>query len=422
MNKFAIIADDQTGAGDSGIHFARAGKAMALVLDYDSTEVRLETFNRVAISTDTRFFHREAAARQVKSVIRHCKEAGFVNFFKKIDSTMRGNTGSEIAAAIAATDSCAALICPAIPRLGRTCRDGMILVDGYPLADTSTGQDPFHPLTTSVISELLAEQIDLPSCNLSLSSIRGDASELVAKVKKALAAGCRLIIADAEVQPDLERLATVLSAIPGLLPVGAAGLAEAMSHQFSEPLEDEAASHPLAGRMLAVVGSLTDISRIQADFAKDAGVVQVLELDVAAAKADLAGEAGRLIAEIQNGPGGHLLLRTKLPDCRHGQPLENGELVADLLGGAARAICQQVSCPAVFATGGSTSIGVARALGIKVVILRREMMPGVVLGDCRTTGLGVNWFITKSGGFGDAQTIKKLADIFSSRIEDKNSS
>lgn len=322
---------------------------------------------------------------------------------------MRGNTGSEIAAAIAATDSRAALICTAIPKLGRTCLNGMILVNGQPLAESGMGQDPFHPLTTSVISELLAQQVDVPSCNLSLAEIRGDRSALVAKVNAFMTSGCQLIIADAEFQQDLDILADLLAVIPKLLPVGAAGLAEAISTQFVKPEPEESSEEAFSGRMLAVVGSLTDIARVQAEYARDKGALRILELDVAAAKQNLAEETARLIAEIKKGSEGHLLLRTQLPQ---GQPLEKGELVAELLGKAARAICSEIPCPIVFATGGSTSIGVARALNIKIVTLRKELLPGVVLGACQVPELGVNWFITKSGGFGDKQTLKRLAELF----------
>ena len=419
MNRFAIIADDQTGAGDSGIHFVRAGKAMALMLDYECAEGQLETFNRVAISTDTRFFSPYAAAQRVEQVIHDCLRAGYTEFFKKIDSTMRGNTGSEIAAALKASGSRAALICPAIPRLGRTCVNGRILVDGEPLAETNMGQDPFHPLTTSCIEEILAGQTALKLSHLSLTDVRSSRTHLAKRVTELLKEDCQLLIADAEQQDDLARLADVLTDVPDLLPVGAAGLAEAISLREMTP--DGDGLERLAGRMLAIVGSLTEISQIQVNFASQQGVLQVLELDVAAAKTDLDTEISRLLAEISQAPRTHLLLRTKLPDRVNGQPLDDGELVADLLGKAAKVICQTIFCPVVFATGGSTSVGVARALGVKVVTLRQELLPGVVLGECQVQDLGVRWFVTKSGGFGNERTLKDLADLFSLHEEDEKS-
>lgn len=421
MNKIAIIADDQTGAGDSGIHFARAGKAMALMLDYECAEGQLKNFNRVAISTDTRFFDNNIAAQKVAQVIVHCQKAGFTDFFKKIDSTMRGNTGSEVAAAIMASKSRAALICPAIPRLGRTCVDGMILVDGQPLADSNMGQDPFHPLTTSNMAELLSSQTDFKSVHLSLAEIRGPQAALAARVTQLMKAGYQLLIADAEEQDDLTRLAALLADTPKLLPVGAAGLAEAIATRLMTQ-NDVVPNDNLTGRMLAVVGSLTEISRIQVDFARQQGALQVLELDVTAAKTDLDAEMARLLGEVKRSGGRHLLLRTKLPERLSGPPMDDGELVADFLGQTAKAICKAIFCPVVFATGGSTSVGVARALGIKVVTLRQELLPGVVLGECQVPGLGVHWFITKAGGFGNEQTLKKLTDLFPLHVEDDQSS
>lgn len=418
MNKFAIIADDQTGAGDSGIHFARSGRVMALMIDYDGADGKLEKFDGVTISTDTRFHDSKKAAEQVGKVINHCLEAGYDRFFKKIDSTMRGNTGSEIVAAVAATHSKAALICPAIPKLGRTCLDGVIMVNDQPLAESDMGQDPFHPLTTSTISKILEQQIDLPCCHLSLAEIRGHYADLMTRVRVMIAEGCCLIIADAEVQQDLNKLAALLEKNPDILPVGAAGLAEAISMQF-EQVVSNSAPDVRPGRMLAVVGSLTEISRAQVEFARAEGHFQILELDVVAAKDDLEAETDRLVAEIRHGSGGHLLLRTKVSERHKQQPALDGELVAELLGNVTRVICQEGSCSIVFTTGGSTSMGVARALDIKVVTLRQELMPGVVLGECQTPGLGVRWFVTKAGGFGHEQTLNDLAEYFTLQTEDK---
>ena len=420
MNKFAIIADDQTGAGDSGVHFALAGKPLALILDFAAMEGELAAFNRVVISTDSRFLDGVAAARQVETVVKRCLAAGFNKFFKKIDSTMRGNTGSEITAMLAATQCTAALICPAIPKQGRICRNAEILVNGLPLAESAMGQDPFHPLTTSAIAELLGRQSNLPSCHLSLADVRGSVEALLAKVDSALARGCRLLIADAVEQSDLHKLAELLAIKTELLPVGAAGLAEAISAQEISAGCIADCAEQAEGRMLAVVGSLTDISRTQADIAGTSGAFQVLEFDAVAGRADLDREINRLIAEIQNAPRKHLLLRTQRPNGKEGQTTVDGELVAELLGQVARAICLQGACRIVFATGGSTSMGVAKALGINAVTIERELLPGVVLGSCRAPGMQVRWFITKSGGFGHGRTLQELAECFVLQTEDKN--
>ncbi len=420
MKKFAIIADDQTGAGDSGVHFALAGKPMALILDFAAMKGQLAAFNRVVISTDSRFLDGVAAAKQVEAVVKCCLTAGFRKFYKKIDSTMRGNTGSEIAAMLAASQCSAALICPAIPRQGRICCNGEILVNGLPLAESAMGQDPFHPLTTSVIADLLNLQSNLPSCHLSLADVRSSAEALLAKVNSRLLRGCRLIIADAAEQSDLDKLAELLAGKPELLPVGAAGLAEAISAQEISAGCEEDFTQQAGGRMLAVVGSLTDISRDQADIAGASGAFQVLEFNAVAGRADLDREINRLIGEIQNAPRGHLLLRTKRPNSKEGQTPVDGELVAELLGRVARAICQQVACRIVFATGGSTSMGVAKALGINAVTIEKELLPGVVLGSCRAPGMPVRWFITKSGGFGHARTLQELAECFVLQTEDED--
>ena len=255
MNTVAIIADDHTGAADSAIHFARLGGNTSLFLELSALNDTLPKLNAVALTTESRFMAASQAAEQVTETVRLCKKAGIRRFFKKIDSTMRGNPGSEILAALEATDRKAALICTAMPNAGRTCVDGVILLDNEPLHTTRSGHDPFHPLTTSVVVELLAGQCDLKAGSLNLDDLHGSAQELEARVRQCMDDGCRLIIADAVDNDDLLILGKLIKDMPELLPVGAAGLAEAVARAHVSDQPCNTVSQKPLGKILAVVGS-----------------------------------------------------------------------------------------------------------------------------------------------------------------------
>ncbi len=411
-----IIADDFTGAGDSGIHFARAGDATALLLDPAHLERDMRVFDALSLSTESRFLPPADAARVVRALAERCAGAGGTIAYKKVDSTLRGNLGAEIEALMDVSGHAAALVCTAMPKTGRTCVGGKLYLKGELLHMTEIGRDPFNPVSTSSVAGVLAQQTDLPSGNLTLEDVRSGQTMLRARVLDFLFAGCRVLAADAEEDGDLAVLGELLrfslsgGELPPLLPVGAGGLAEAFVNTGAALRRP--ASSP-KGRMLAVAGSLTGVSREQVDRALSNGAFHLLALDVAKGLADPQGVCEALAEEAAAAGGRNLLLRaSSSPDARS-LSTQEGFRAAALFGAAAAAICRAVSCPVLYATGGSTAVGVAAALNITAVRLQDECMPGVVLSSCPDTGFGVQWFISKAGGFGGPDVLVELAQQFS---------
>ena len=159
-----VIADDFTGALDTGIQFARHGIATTLFLSDALTAGLLADCQAdvVVADTESRHLPPDDAAARVRAVTRLAKAAGCPVFYKKTDSTLRGNLGAELTAM---QDVCGAkrlFFAPAYPALGRTTRGGTQLVNGVPLARTDFAADPFNPVRTDFVPALLAEQTDRP--------------------------------------------------------------------------------------------------------------------------------------------------------------------------------------------------------------------------------------------------------------------
>src|SRR5271157_2579688 len=89
-----LIADDLTGACDAAVHFARRGYRTHVRLDSRGEEVSV-----LAISAESR----DLSAAELRQVMNELAQRLPVDrariLFKKIDSTLRGNVGAEIAAA-----------------------------------------------------------------------------------------------------------------------------------------------------------------------------------------------------------------------------------------------------------------------------------------------------------------------------------
>ncbi|MGW8193551.1 MAG: four-carbon acid sugar kinase family protein [Desulforhopalus sp.] len=407
--KLAIIADDYTGAGDSGVHFSKMGRQVDLLFQKERLDEQLRQSNTVSLTTESRFMDPGEAASAVAEAVQKCQAAGFARFFKKIDSTLRGNPGHEIEAALDVTGKAAALICTAMPKTGRTCRGGIVYVDGIPLHMTDIAADPFHPISTSSVAESLGRQLSLPSGSLTLDDIGVDSATLTRRLTSLINKGIRLIIADGVTDEHLLALAAQIDKVD-VLPVGAGGFAGALAYVWRtmEPEIGAEKDFQAEGPVLAVIGSLAGISRQQAELACRCGYFKPFDIRTDFTLDDIDREFTRFLADqLQGSP--NILLRIAHAANPAGVAKEEGMRVARLLGGAAAGICHRYRCRTLFSTGGSTSIGVARALGIRAVSLLDELMPGVVLGSCSAAGTTVEWFISKAGGFGDREILKKIA-------------
>ncbi len=178
------------------------------------------------VSTETRNLPPAAARRVVADLLDRRGPGGL--WFKKIDSTLRGPVGAELAALLARPDARPVLFCPAGFAAGRTVRGGRVFVDGVPLEETAFARDPLVPVAHGAVAALVAASGGPAVAEVGLDTIRGDP----AVSRRALAAGwaaARVVSVDATTPGDLERvLVATRDVAPDFLPVGASGLHRAL--------------------------------------------------------------------------------------------------------------------------------------------------------------------------------------------------
>ena len=94
-----IIADDFTGALDTGIQFTKMGIRAKIVTDYQYDFQNLkEEYQLLVVNTDSRPLSSEEAYNRVYHLAVNARKAGFEYVYKKTDSGLRGNIGAEIKA------------------------------------------------------------------------------------------------------------------------------------------------------------------------------------------------------------------------------------------------------------------------------------------------------------------------------------
>ena len=83
----------------------------------------------LAVTTESRDLPPAEIRRALAAVAAEFPVDSAARVFKKIDSTLRGNTGLEIAAALESFHCDAAVVCPAFPEMHRVVEDGFLQSD-----------------------------------------------------------------------------------------------------------------------------------------------------------------------------------------------------------------------------------------------------------------------------------------------------
>lgn len=404
-----VIADDLTGAADTGIQFTALGSPVYLLPAETMPLARpRQAAAGLSLYTASRALTAFAAADCLRSAAQALPHPPPRWIYKKIDSCLRGNLGAEIDALLAELGPDTALIAPALPAQGRTTIDGIHRIRGIPLARTRFADD----LTTasSSIAEILAHQSRHPIGQVRLQTY-GDPKRLQRAIQRERERGCRLIACDAAEQAHLDQLAALIIRDPDrLLPVGSAGLAASLVRQLApgKPV----APAPIPGgleRLLIVCGTGAPITRRQLDalLRKHPGASHAPEFEwlIAASARDRRRQAATLLTAWSGGVLA-LVLRHPPPATRISPERAAAGLAS--LAELATEIVRTGPVDGLFLSGGDTAAAFLRASGGEAIELQREILPGLVLGrriGGMADGLPV---VTKAGAFGDEQTLVTL--------------
>jgi uncharacterized protein YgbK (DUF1537 family) len=143
--RIAVIADDLTGALDTGVQFTQWGFTAQL-----TTTPKDSSKEVTIINTDTRNKSPEYAYHKTYQIALKL-DHDFI--YKKTDSTLRGNPGSEIQAILDATSELNVVFTPTYPSTGRRVKDGHLYIKEKPITETEYINE--YRRKTSYIPELL---------------------------------------------------------------------------------------------------------------------------------------------------------------------------------------------------------------------------------------------------------------------------
>lgn len=394
MLKLLMIADDSTGALDSSIQFASRNIPVRVYLrpseEWDrSAEV-------LVINTDSRHLPGKEAGELVRREVERGRREGARILFKKIDSALRGNLGSELAAMLSAEGGERLYLMPAYPAGGRTTRDGVQLWNGVPIAETVYGRDPFEPVHCSRVAGAVALQTDLPVAEVPAG-------------RPAPRKGAGIFVLDASSDEELRgRCRELLDGPAPLLLGGCAGAASALA-ECLYPGQAGSPVLPPAEKLLVVSGSLHTVSRGQMARGRAEGIpCHTFQMDCELVQGFAKSKAGlclarEVAAELER--HGVVLLETEqssfFPDC------ETSRRTAEVVD----RICREAGPTALAVFGGDTLLEIAGLLLRPGICPCREVVPGVPVSIAEDREGNLIPLVSKSGGFGPEDVIGRIASF-----------
>ncbi|MDW7656282.1 MAG: four-carbon acid sugar kinase family protein [Bacillota bacterium] len=443
MKQPFILADDLTGAMDTGVQLTGAGLSTGLIIRSEAQQALLTAFDVLVLDTESRNISPDLAADAVRDQVDWAIKAGNNLIYKKIDSTLRGNIGYEIEATLTASGKTCALVAPAMPGNGRTTRDGRHYVHGLPLLETEFAKDPFAPIFSSSIPEILAEGTDLPVSLLPVAVIRQGVAAVGSHLQRLIRQGIKIIVADAEVMSDLAVVSEAIKALSDLLPCGAADLLRQLILNWTglpdQPGRDRRAVTggtesinqqnllPENGSIIVLSGSPAQISKKQIAAVSTRPDTTVINIDPSRLidggriNQDAVGQTisnsrqalavGRHVVIDASGSSKDAVYSKAGGDAA--LMMRHGNLIRQALGELAFSLINQnrQNIGGLVIFGGDTSHSILEKLETDVIQICGEVEPyipeGRLIGGL-CDGLRI---VTKAGGFGNAATLDHILTI-----------
>lgn len=261
MPQCVVIADDLTGANATGVLLKKMNYRAYTVMNMERIELEmLSDCDCVLYPTDSRGVDAEISYNRVKNVCKLLKHDEVKVYAKRIDSTLRGNLGSETDAMLDELgEEYVAIVAPCFPSSKRIAIGGYMLVNGVPLHKTDIAIDPKTPVTKSEIAVLFAEQSKYKVSLICMKDLMHGKHYLANKMKECVNAGSRILVLDCVTQEDLDLIAdAVITSGLKTVAVDPGVFTATLSRKLIVPVEKKEKS-----RILAVVGSVNPNTKNQ---------------------------------------------------------------------------------------------------------------------------------------------------------------
>lgn len=397
----AIIADDLTGANDTGVQYKKNGYSTTVKImnDNDVTSKMFKTSDVVVINTDSRPLNSKDAYDTVYSLAKNLNTLDDIEYiYKKVDSLMRGNPAPELEAIIDATGAKVAIVASAFPDNGRIVTDGTLMMPDNKHVD---------------ITNIFNTETKKKAVNVRIINIREGAESLKAFMERQMENGTSIFVFDTISNEDLAIISDASMLIEGKkVFCGSAGLAKQLGRKKKAEIKYD-------DTVFIVVGSRSATTAHQVRLAKETfklPIVLVDSNDIIEDRYEKAvTEAVEKSLEFYN--DGQKLVIIAIDSLFEEYTMVLRETatdtqkslkIAESLGDIVKRLYNDIKPVTFVATGGDTAFQICDFLGSDGMELTDEIVPGVPIGILREGIADGNSMVTKSGSFGEEDTLVKV--------------
>jgi uncharacterized protein YgbK (DUF1537 family) len=425
-----IIADDLTGANDTGVQFCKQGYDVTVAIEQEPDGSNLNNVVGV-IDTETREVKKTEAVEKLNNILRKLDITDQDLIYKKVDSTLRGNVGAEIELIMDIFDKELCILTPSFFSSRRLTIGGYLIVNDEPLGSSEYNQRDLDSGDASYIPSIINEQSGLEVGKIELKEVIKGKQYILAELEKLSEVGKKIIVVDSIKEVDLENIFAAGEELKkDILYAGSAGLADLIAKKYH--LEESTSDYLInKSPVLIVNGSRSQIANMQIDYFIDNYDVFELKIDIENLLEDNDQFNKSIYNNLKEYNGSHYIVIRPDPYYSDAEVINNllqnnkisfrelGEKIRDKLGELTADMIYNFELQNVVITGGDTLIGICRSMQIDRLHVLGEVVEGVpitqpVLNKDLKNKLN---FITKAGGFGEVETISKVVEIIERRTE-----
>lgn len=430
--RIAVIADDLTGANDTGVQFARYGLSTSVLLEYDPTSI--SELDTIVIDTDSRSLTALVAYNRVKKAAEFVKGSSFEIIYKKIDSTLRGNIGVELDAVYDTFQPDFILVAPAYPQNKRNVINGCLLLDQTPLHSTEFAKDPKTPITDSFIPNLIEKD---SKYKVGLMTVEDLKNGIESKLEEYYTKNIPYILFDSSSEEDLEVIAELLGKTKyNFIWAGSAGLATQLVKKIQCNKNPQVTIGVPLEPVLLVVGSVNKKNKKQLELLLTQPGIKGIRLNSPRFLIDEKSkqeEINRILVEANRAftNNCHVVLFTSSEEDEIKAANYYGNLngksstmvsdcISEVIGSITAHLVDKFGIQRLFLTGGDTAKKACVSIGINRFDLIDEIETGLPLGVFIGNNNKKIYAITKAGGFGSdmalLHSLEALKNVGSTKL------
>ena len=432
MAKCIVIADDLTGGNATGVllrNMKYQGHTMLNPEAIDPEE--LAECECVICPTDSRGLTPELAYKKVYSACELLIKGEELVCSHRVDSTLRGNMGSETDAMLDYLgDEYVAIAVPCFPETERIVCGGYMLVGGIPLHKTEIAIDPKCPVHSSDVAQLFRDQSKYGVAAIYMNDLMHGKHYLADRIKEKVAEGNRTICIDCITQEDVDLIADAcITSKLKIIAVDPGVFTATLSRKLITPSEKKEKS-----KILAVVGSVHPNAKVQMEqlwLSQRTYNVMVDTKMLLEGDAERENEIARVVSEIlancdrnqiSTVTGDGIYPENRIDFTPYMEKFgcsmnDVTDIINDSLADIAyRIVKGEPTFKAMYTSGGGITVAVCEKFGTSGLNLRDEVLPLAAYGTLLGGDFEGLHIITKGGSQGDNDAINKCITYLKEKI------